>query len=51
MNATHICIVLDYATEGSLLDLVNKHGKLNEDWARYYLQQLVAGLIYCHRQV
>ncbi|KAI8475374.1 MAG: kinase-like domain-containing protein [Monoraphidium minutum] len=43
-------IVTDYASGGSLADLVAARGRLGEPLARWFLQQLVVALDYCHRK-
>ncbi|KAL5053607.1 hypothetical protein RYX36_034289 [Vicia faba] len=43
-----IAIVMEYAASGDLFDYISSHGKLNEDEARYFFQQLVSGVSHCH---
>lgn len=43
-----LCIVLDYATAGELFQYVKRLGRLSEDHARYFFQQLVSGVSFCH---
>ncbi|KAF6257324.1 kinase-like domain-containing protein [Scenedesmus sp. NREL 46B-D3] len=45
-----ICIVMEYATGGSLFQYVQQHGCLKEAVARWFFQQLVVGVDYCHRK-
>lgn len=41
-------LVMEYASGGSLLDYVRGRKRLGEAEAAYFLQQIVAGLMYCH---
>jgi len=41
-------LVMEYASGGSLLDYVRSRKRLGEAEAGYMLQQIVAGLMYCH---
>lgn len=41
-------LVMEYAPQGSLLDYVRQRKRLSEAEACYFLQQIVAGLQYCH---
>eukprot|EP00878_Enallax_costatus_P002756 GHUV01002946.1.p1 GENE.GHUV01002946.1~~GHUV01002946.1.p1 ORF type:complete len:495 (+),score=188.21 GHUV01002946.1:1356-2840(+) len=45
-----ICIVMEYATGGTLFQYVQKLGRLKEAVARWFFQQLVVGVDYCHRR-
>lgn len=45
----YLAIVLEYAPGGDLLDYVTTKGRLSEDEARWFFQQLVMGLAYFHR--
>jgi serine/threonine protein kinase len=40
----------EYATGGSLFAYVHKQGLLKEAVARWFFQQLVVGIDYCHRR-
>lgn len=42
-------IVMEYATNGSLLDYVRAKKRLSEPEACGFLQQMSAGLLYCHQ--
>lgn len=48
LTPTHIAIVMEYASSGDLFDYVCSKGKLNEDEARYFFQQIVSGVSHCH---
>lgn len=41
-------IVLEFAPAGELFDFIANSGPFNEDEARYYFKQFMAGLDYCH---
>ncbi|XP_073226048.1 serine/threonine-protein kinase SAPK7 isoform X2 [Cicer arietinum] len=48
LTPTHIAIVMEYAANGDLFDYVCNQGKLSEDEARYFFQQLISGVSHCH---
>ena len=48
-SKTKIFIVLELVTGGELFDKIVQVGKLNEDQARFYFQQLIEGVEYCHK--
>ena len=48
---THLGVALEYAAGGELFDTVARAGKLPEIEARYFFQQLILGLEYCHNRV
>ena len=48
-SKTKIFIVLELVTGGELFDKIVQVGKLNEQQARFYFQQLVEGIEYCHK--
>ncbi|KAI5064970.1 hypothetical protein GOP47_0019665 [Adiantum capillus-veneris] len=47
-SKTNIYIVLEFVTGGELFDKIFHHGKLKEDEARKYFQQLINAVDYCH---
>ncbi|XP_078442763.1 CBL-interacting protein kinase 8-like isoform X2 [Wolffia australiana] len=47
-SRTKIYIILEYITGGELFDKITRNGKLNENDARRYFQQLIDGVDYCH---
>ncbi|KAL7121661.1 hypothetical protein ACP275_02G194300 [Erythranthe tilingii] len=47
-SKTKIYIVLEYVDGGELFDKIAKYGKLKEDAARRYFQQLINVVDYCH---
>lgn len=48
-SKTKIFIVLELVTGGELFDKIVQVGKLNEEQARFYFQQLIDGVEYCHK--
>jgi len=42
---------MEYAAGGELFERIVKAGRFSEDEARYYFQQLVNGVEYCHQSV
>jgi serine/threonine protein kinase len=51
LTPSHLGIVLESVAGGELLDAVAASGRLPEDVARYFFQQLIVGLEYCHSNV
>eukprot|EP01018_Ginkgo_biloba_P032981 Gb_25413 [translate_table: standard] len=47
-SKTKIYIVLEFVTGGELFDKIVNHGRLTEDEARRYFQQLINVVDYCH---
>ncbi|XP_051142906.1 CBL-interacting protein kinase 32-like [Andrographis paniculata] len=47
-SKTKIFIVLEYVTGGELFDKIVNHGRMREDEARKYFQQLINAVDYCH---
>lgn len=43
-------LIMEYAPAGTLLDFVRSSKRLPEKDAAYILQQIVHGLMYCHRR-
>jgi len=46
---TDIFMVMEYVSGGELFDYIVKHGKLTEDKARRFFQQILSGVEFCHR--
>ncbi|CAH9106729.1 unnamed protein product [Cuscuta epithymum] len=47
-SKSKIYIVMEYVTGGELFDKITSQGKLREDEARKYFQQLINAVDYCH---
>lgn len=50
MTATHVQIVMEFAEGGDLFDYVSRRGKLSEDDARWFFQQMIFGVDFCHKK-
>ncbi|KAL3844810.1 hypothetical protein ACJIZ3_002213 [Penstemon smallii] len=48
LTPTHLAIVMEYAAGGELFDRICTAGRFSEDEARYFFQQLIFGVRYCH---
>lgn len=44
-------MIMEYVSGGELFDYIVKHGKLQEDDARRFFQQIISGVDYCHRHM
>jgi serine/threonine protein kinase len=51
LTPTHLGIAMEYVSGGTLFQRITKLGRFREDVARYFFQQLVCGVAWCHRQV
>eukprot|EP00877_Chromochloris_zofingiensis_P012447 jgi/Chrzof1/7456/Cz02g24200.t1 len=49
MTPQHLCIAMEFASGGDMFEYVVKKNGLREDEARWFFQQLIVGLDYCHR--
>eukprot|EP00891_Asterochloris_glomerata_P004326 jgi/Astpho2/4326/Aster-07415 len=50
LTPTHLGIVMEYAAGGELFDRIVKAGRFSEDEARFFFQQLISGVSYCHSE-
>ncbi|XP_050372270.1 serine/threonine-protein kinase SRK2A-like [Argentina anserina] len=50
LTPTHLVIVMEYAAGGELFQRVRNFEMFCEDEARYFYQQLISGVSYCHSQ-
>lgn len=48
LTPTHLAIVMEYAAGGELFARICSAGRFNEDEARFFFQQLISGVSYCH---
>ncbi|KAL9253130.1 Serine/threonine-protein kinase SAPK1-like protein [Drosera capensis] len=48
LTPTHLAIVMEYAAGGELFERICIAGRFSEDEARYFFQQLISGVSYCH---
>uniref|UniRef100_M8ARP2 non-specific serine/threonine protein kinase n=1 Tax=Aegilops tauschii TaxID=37682 RepID=M8ARP2_AEGTA len=48
VTPTHLAIVMEYAAGGEVFDRICNAGRFSEDEARYFFQQLICGVSYCH---
>ena len=49
MTPDHLAIVMEYAAGGDMFQLVTSKRGLLENEARWFFQQLILGLDYCHK--
>lgn len=49
VSPNNIHIVMEFAAGGTLLSFMQKNGRLPEHQARYFFQQLILGVDYCHQ--
>eukprot|EP00249_Psilotum_nudum_P020467 c27717_g1_i3 orf=184-1776(-) len=48
---TDIFVVMEYVKSGELFDYIVEKGRLSEDEARRFFQQIISGVEYCHRNM
>lgn len=48
LTPTHLAIVMEYAAGGELFNRICNAGRFSEDEARFFFQQLISGVSYCH---
>ncbi|TKY56275.1 Serine/threonine-protein kinase SAPK2 [Spatholobus suberectus] len=48
LTPTHLAIVMEYAAGGELFQRICNAGRFGEDEARFFFQQLISGVSYCH---
>lgn len=48
LTPTDLAIVMEYAAGGELFAKICSAGRFSEDEARYFFQQLISGVSYCH---
>lgn len=47
----YLAITMEFAAGGDLFQLVGRAGGLREEDAKWYFQQLIVAIDYCHRMV
>lgn len=50
LTQQYICIAMEYASGGNLFNYVQRAQRLKEPAARWFFQQLIIGLDYCHKK-
>ncbi|XVF13495.1 hypothetical protein REPUB_Repub08aG0212800 [Reevesia pubescens] len=48
LTPTHLAIVMEYAAGGELFERICSAGRFSEDESRFFFQQLISGVSYCH---
>ncbi|KAI3501548.1 hypothetical protein L1887_29419 [Cichorium endivia] len=48
LTRSHLAIVMEYAAGGELFSKITSAGRFSEDEARFFFQQLISGVSYCH---
>ncbi|KAH8514005.1 hypothetical protein H0E87_007024 [Populus deltoides] len=48
LTPTHLAIVMEYAAGGELFARICSAGRFSEDETRFFFQQLISGVSYCH---
>ncbi|KAL3525725.1 hypothetical protein ACH5RR_014097 [Cinchona calisaya] len=48
LTPTHLAILMEYASGGELFERICSAGRFCEDEARFFFQQLISGVSYCH---
>lgn len=48
LTPAHLAIVMEYAAGGELFNRICTAGRFSEDEARFFFQQLISGVSYCH---
>ncbi|KAG8641027.1 hypothetical protein MANES_13G096300v8 [Manihot esculenta] len=48
LTPTHLAIVMEYAAGGELFERICNAGRFSEDETRFFFQQLISGVSYCH---
>ncbi|XP_022947767.1 serine/threonine-protein kinase SRK2I-like isoform X1 [Cucurbita moschata] len=48
LTTTHLAIVMEYASGGELFERISNAGRFSEDEARFFFQQLISGVSFCH---
>ncbi|KAJ1700683.1 hypothetical protein LUZ63_000462 [Rhynchospora breviuscula] len=51
LTPTHIAIVMEHANGGAFVNQISNGVPFKEDEARYFFQQLISGVSYCHSKL
>lgn len=51
LTRKELCIVMEYADCGDMHDYMHRRGLLAEKNARWFFQQLIIAMDYCHKRV
>ncbi|KAI3729628.1 hypothetical protein L6452_18289 [Arctium lappa] len=51
LTETRLAIVMEYASGGELFDRISNASRFSEDEARFFFQQLISGVSYCHSMI
>ena len=51
LTPTHLGIAMEYAAGGELFQCIQRVGRFCEDVARYFFQQLISAVAWCHGKV
>lgn len=51
LTPIYLCIAMEFAPGGDMFEYVVKKNGLREDEARWFFQQLIVALDYCHKMV
>ncbi len=51
LTSEYLAIAMEYATDGDMFQLVARRRGLLEKDARWYFQQLIIAVDYCHKMV
>lgn len=51
LTANHLVLAMEFAAGGDLFKYVSSRKSLGEPEARWFFQQLIVGIDYCHRMV
>lgn len=49
VTPTHLVTAMEYASGGELFEYVRRSGRLSEDASRFFFQQLISGVDFCHQ--
>eukprot|EP00210_Caulerpa_lentillifera_P003321 g3171.t1 len=50
LTETHLCIVMEYVAGGNLNNFIAKKHGINQNSARWFFQQLIIAVDYCHKR-